>query len=43
MTEREMLGYGLLAALIISIVVLIWKNQQRRRAEWIRNHGPRED
>ena len=43
MTERELLGYGLLAALILTITIWIWVREKRRREELRRRHGPPED
>lgn len=43
MTGREMLGYGLLAGLLLAFAIWFWMDRKRRRKEWVRNHGPRKD
>ena len=43
MTARELIAYGLMAVLVISIVMWIVLTERNKRAEIKRRHGPRED
>ena len=43
MTTRQLIGYGLLAVLVIVTTLWVVLSERRKRAEIQRRHGPRED
>ncbi len=43
MTMRQLIAYGLIAVLVISTTLWIVLSERRKRAEFERRHGPRED